>query len=92
MLGWNHWPSFKGLVIGNLKIEKIESLYFPCSWFFKYTEVHRALLLREHIDVFFDTFDVPATLNKIEEEDWKLLLVSSCFLKLPFYLFTTPGI
>ena len=77
-----------------LKIEKIISLYFSCSWFFKYTEVHRALLLREHIDTFFDTFDIPATLDKIEEDDWQLLLVSSYFsgVEAPFYLFTTSGL
>ena len=45
------------------------------SWFFKYTEVHRALLLKEQIDTFFDTFDVPATLEKITEVDWDLLLI-----------------
>jgi len=50
-------------------------------WFFKYTEVHRALLLREHIDTFFDTFDIPATLDKIEEDDWQLLLVYENALK-----------
>ena len=53
--------------------------------------MHRALLLREYIDTFFDTFDIPATLDKIEEDDWQLLLVSSYFsgVEAPFYLFTT---
>ena len=48
---------------------------FVFSWFFKYAEINRALVLREHIDTFFDTFNVPDALDKIEEEDWKLLLV-----------------
>ena len=56
--------------------------------------MHRALLLREHIDTFSDTFDIPATLDKIEEDDWQLLLVSSYFsgVEAPFYLFTTSGL
>ena len=44
-------------------------------WFFKYVETQRALLLKDHIDVFFDTYDIPLTLEKIEDEDWHLILV-----------------
>ena len=50
-------------------------------WFFKYAEVNRALLLKEHIDVFFDSFDVPETLDMIDEDDWELLLIYENALK-----------
>ena len=56
--------------------------------------MHRALLLKEHIDSFFDTFDIPATLDKIEEDDWQLLLVRSCLsgVEAPFYVSNTSGL
>ena len=42
-------------------------------WFYKYSEAHRALILREHIDAYFDQYD--GVLDAIDEEDWKLILV-----------------
>ena len=53
--------------------------------------MHRALLLKEHIDSFFDTFGIPDTLDKIEEDDWQLLLVRSFSsgVEAPFYLSTS---
>lgn len=54
--------------------------------------MHRALLLREHIDTFFDTFDIPATLDKIEEDDWQLLLVSSYFSGVLHFTYLLPQV
>ena len=44
-------------------------------WFFKYMEVERALVLKEYIDTFFDSYDTPRTLSRIEDEDWENVLV-----------------
>ena len=63
-------------IMDNAGVEKLAIIQGTSNrWFFKYTEVHRALLLKEQIDTFFDTFDVPATLKKITEVDWDLLLI-----------------
>ena len=51
-------------------------------WFFKYMEVERALVLKEHINMFFETYDTPHTLSMIEDEDWENLLVYENALKI----------
>ena len=43
-------------------------------WFYKYSESERALILREHIDSYFDNYE-GNTLEAIDDEDWKLILV-----------------
>ena len=50
-------------------------------WFFKYSEVHRALLLKEHITEFFFTYDIPTTLEILDDDDWGLVLVYENALK-----------
>ena len=45
-------------------------------WFFKYSEVHRALLLKDSINTFLESYEnLPDKLEVIKEEDWDLLLV-----------------
>ena len=44
-------------------------------WFFKYSEAHRALLLKDHINTFFEEFETPDTLDPIEEYDWEMIVV-----------------
>ena len=38
-------------------------------------EVKRALVLKEYIDTFFDSYDTLRTLSRIEDEDWENVLV-----------------
>ena len=44
-------------------------------WFYKYSEVRRALELKETIETFFETYNIPENLSSIEEEDWAMLMV-----------------
>ena len=44
-------------------------------WFHKAAEAHRALELKEVIDVFFDEYNIPESLHKLEENDWNMLLI-----------------
>ena len=44
-------------------------------WFFKYTEVRRALILKDPINEFFQECDVPTKVEMIEDDDWKMLLI-----------------
>ena len=44
-------------------------------WFHKYSEAHRALLLREVIDKFFDEFETPDKVSPLDDDDWKSVLV-----------------
>ena len=44
-------------------------------WFFKYAKVHRALLLKDTINDFFQDVDLPATVDQFNDSDWELLLV-----------------
>ena len=44
-------------------------------WFFKAAETHRILELKELIEVFFDEYNVPEYLERIQGEDWHILLV-----------------
>ena len=43
-------------------------------WFYKYSEAERALILKEHIDSYFDNYEGTA-LEAFDDEDWKLILV-----------------
>ena len=45
------------------------------KWFFKYAEVHQALLLKDTINDFFQDVEVPPTVDQFNESDWELLLV-----------------
>ena len=45
------------------------------KWVFKYAEVHRALLLKDTINDFFQDVDVPATVDQFNDSDWELLLL-----------------
>jgi len=51
-------------------------------WFFKYAEVKRGLILKDHIDFFFEEYDIPPSLSGLEQEDWKLLIVYENSLRL----------
>ena len=42
-------------------------------WFYKYSEAHRALILRDNIDAYFNQYDGD-TIDPIDEDDWKLIL------------------
>ena len=44
-------------------------------WFFKYSEAKRALLLKEHISTFYAEFQIPDTLDYIEQYDWHMIEV-----------------
>ena len=44
-------------------------------WFHKYSEAHRALLLREVIDKFFGDFETPNKVSPLDDDDWKSVLV-----------------
>ena len=44
-------------------------------WFFKASETHRILELKEPIEIFFDKYNVPDYLERLEGEDWHMLLV-----------------
>ena len=44
-------------------------------WFFKYSEAKRALLLKEHISTFYSEFQIPDTLDSIEQYDWHMIEV-----------------
>ena len=44
-------------------------------WFFKASETHRVLELKEPIEVFFDEYDVPLHLRRLQDDDWHMLLV-----------------
>jgi hypothetical protein len=56
----------------------LPDVFFFFRWFFKYSEAHRALILREQIDAYFDQYDGD-TLEAINEDDWKLILVKMKF-------------
>ena len=40
---------------------------------FKYSEAHRALLMKDHINTYFEDFQTPETLDPIEDYDWELI-------------------
>ena len=44
-------------------------------WFHKYSEAHRALLLKEVIDKFFEVHETPDKVDSLDDEDWKNVLV-----------------
>lgn len=51
-------------------------------WFFKYSEVRRALELKDTVDSFFDCYEEIATISRIENDDWNNLLVYENSLRL----------
>ena len=43
-------------------------------WFYKYSEAKRALELRESLETWFQEYNAPASLEKLDEEDWERIL------------------
>ena len=67
--------AFKNIMI-NARVEPMTILQGTSNrWFFKYSEAHQALILKDHITTFFEDFDIPDSLDRIEEEDWEMILV-----------------
>ena len=43
-------------------------------WFYKYSEAKRALELQDSLETWFQEYNTPASLEKLEEEDWGRIL------------------
>ena len=71
---------FRGQITGSDTCANLElpDVFFFFGWFFKYSEAHRALILREQIDAYLDQYDGDS-LEAINEDDWKLILVKIKF-------------
>ena len=43
-------------------------------WFYKFSEAKRALELQDSLEIWFQEYNTPASLEKLEEEDWGRIL------------------